>query len=212
MTLRRHLPRIVVLLIALLFTVLAFGLAVGEESPQSGAAARHSVGKHLAAEGLPNFGEVTAGLYRGGQPTHAGFDKLAQMGVAIVVDFGRSSRDEKQTRKLGMQYMTIPWHCPFPKDEAFAKFLKVVKENPDKKIFAHCRLGDDRTGMMIAAYRMALQGWSADEAMNEMRQFGFSEVHHFICPGLAGYEKGFPKRLKNSPAFAEVRSHEDPGQ
>jgi protein tyrosine/serine phosphatase len=154
---------------------------------------------------LPNFGEVTPRLYRGGQPTPQGFNKLAEMGVAIVVDFGRSSRDEKQTRKLGMEYVTIPWHCPFPKDEAFAKFLKLVKENPDKKIFAHCRLGDDRTGMMIAAYRMAMRGWSADEAMNEMKQFGFSEAHHFICPGLAGYERSFPERFKKNKGFDEVR-------
>jgi protein tyrosine phosphatase (PTP) superfamily phosphohydrolase (DUF442 family) len=207
MTLRRRLPRIVFLLIALLLTVLAFGAPVGAESPQTGepAVARHSIGKHLTAEGLPNFGEVTPHLYRGGQPTPAGFDKLARMGVGVVVDFGRSSRDEKQTRKLGMQYVTIPWHCPFPKDKAFAKFLKLVKANPHKKIFAHCRLGDDRTGMMIAAYRMAMQGWSADDAMNEMKQFGFSEVHHFICPGLAGYERSFPGRFRKNKAFDEVR-------
>jgi tyrosine-protein phosphatase SIW14 len=207
MTLRRRLPRIVFLLIALLLSVLAFGAAMGAESPQASepAAARHSTGKHLAADGLPNFGEVTPRLYRGGQPTPAGFDKLARMGVTVIVDFGRSSRDEKQTRKLGMEYVTIPWHCPFPKDEAFAKFLKLVKANPDKKIFAHCRLGDDRTGMMIAAYRMAIQGWSAAEAMNEMKRFGFSGAHHFICPGLAGYERSFPERFSKNKAFDEAR-------
>jgi tyrosine-protein phosphatase SIW14 len=207
MTLGRRLPRIVFLLIALSATILTFGVATVAESPQAGepAAARTAAGKHLRAEGLPNFGEVTPRLYRGGQPTPQGFNKLAEMGVAIVVDFGRSPRDEKQTRKLGMEYVTIPWHCPFPKDEAFAKFLKLVKENPDKKIFAHCRLGDDRTGMMIAAYRMGTQGWSADEAMNEMKQFGFSEAHHFICPGLAGYERSFPERFKKNKGFDEVR-------
>ena len=207
MTLGRRLPRIVFLLIALSATILTFGVATVAESPRAGepAAARTAAGKHLRAEGLPNFGEVTPRLYRGGQPTPQGFNKLAEMGVAIVVDFGRSPRDEKQTRKLGMEYVTIPWHCPFPKDEAFAKFLKLVKENPDKKIFAHCRLGDDRTGMMIAAYRMGTQGWSADEAMNEMKQFGFSEAHHFICPGLAGYERSFPERFKKNKGFDEVR-------
>lgn len=195
--------------VSLLFATLTFGLMVGAESPQRPVPAQHSIGQHLTAEGLPNFGEVTTQLYRGGQPTAEGFEKLAQMGVAIVVDFGRSSRDEKETSKLGMQYLTIPWHCPFPRDAAFAKFLKLVEDNPGKKIFAHCRLGDDRTGMMIAAYRMGIEGWSADEAMNEMRQFGFSEAHHFICPGLASYEKKFPERLKTSPAFEGMRSREE---
>ena len=103
-----------------------------------------------------------------------------------------------------MQYITIPWHCPFPRDEWFAKFLKLIQENPNKKIFAHCRLGDDRTGMMVAAYRMGLEGWTADEAMNEMRQFGFTGAHHFICAGLAPYERSFPDKLKNSPALKDV--------
>lgn len=190
------------------FVLLALGMTVGEPSPQaSGASAvEHSIGRHIPAKGLPNFGEVTPRLYRGGEPTPAGFEKLAQMGVSIVVDFGRSARDEKQTKKLGMEYVTIPWHCPFPKDEEFAKFLKLVQENSGKKIFAHCRLGDDRTGMMVAAYRMGLQGWNADDAMKEMQQFGFSGAHHFICPSLASYEKNFPESFKNHEAFAEIRS------
>ena len=108
-------------------------------------------------------------------------------------------------RRLGMRYVAIPWHCPFPHDETFARFLKLVRDNPDKKIFVHCRLGDDRTGMMIAAYRMADEGWSADRAMREMQQFGFSRAHHFICPTLASYEKDFPRHLKTDPAFQGVR-------
>jgi hypothetical protein len=59
--------------------------------------------------------------------------------------------------------------------------------------------------MMIAAYRMAEQGWTADEAMKEMQAFGFTRSHHFLCPGLAGYEKQFPERFKKDSAFEELR-------
>jgi protein tyrosine/serine phosphatase len=83
--------------------------------------------------------------------------------------------------------------------------LRFVRENPQKKIFVHCRLGDDRTGMMIAAYRMAAQGWTADEALSEMERFGFSGAHHFICPTLASYEKNFPKHLRSDPVFRGLR-------
>ena len=116
-----------------------------------------SLGRHLFIEGVPNFGEVTPMLYRGGQPTREGFDKLAKMGINIVVDTGRSKSDEKQIKQLGMRYVSLAWYCPFPKDDVFARFLKLIKENPDKKIFVHCRLGNDRTGMMIAAYRIGGQ-------------------------------------------------------
>jgi hypothetical protein len=60
--------------------------------------------------------------------------------------------------------------------------------------------------MMVAAYRMAVQGWTAVEAMQEMHQFGFSTMHHFICPGLASYESKFPERLESNPAFKNLRS------
>ena len=187
----------------LVFTALAFAPTLHAQSPET-KAAEHAGGKHLTVKGLPNFGVVTPQLYRGGEPTPDGFQKLAKMGVGIVVDFGTSERDKKRIEALGMQYITIPWHCPFPRDEWFAKFLKLIQENPNKKIFAHCRLGDDRTGMMVAAYRMGLEGWTADEAMNEMRQFGFTGAHHFICAGLAPYERSFPDKLKNSPALKDV--------
>jgi len=161
------------------------------------------MGSRKNAVGLPNFGEVTPSLYRGGQPGVDGFESLRKMGVEIVVDMrsGPNSHEENVVKKLGMRYVSIPWHCPFPSDEPFIRFLKVIEENPGKKIFVHCRLGDDRTGMAIASYRITEEGWSADEAMSEMKLFGFSGVHHAICPGLAAYEKSFPAHVRTNPAF-----------
>jgi tyrosine-protein phosphatase SIW14 len=167
--------------------------------------AQHTRGQHLKAKGIPNFGQVTPTLYRGGQPSAEGFEKLAHMGINIVVDTGRSKRDETLIKNLGMVYVSLPWYCPFPKDEVFARFIKITRENAGKKIFVHCRLGKDRTGMMIAAYRMGEQGWTAKEAMREMHEFGFRGLHHLMCPGLARYEKNFPGRLQNNPMFENLR-------
>ncbi|MFZ0419997.1 MAG: dual specificity protein phosphatase family protein [Candidatus Sulfotelmatobacter sp.] len=165
------------------------------------------MGRRLQEKGVPNFGEVTPTLYRGGLLNTTGLKTLAKMGMKVVVDTHANDVNEERTVKsLGMKYVAIPWHCPWPHDEVFAKFLKVLHENKGKKVFVHCRLGDDRTGMMVAAYRMAEEGWTADEAMNEMRTFGFTRAHHFICPGLASYEKHFPERLKDNPAFGGVRA------
>jgi tyrosine-protein phosphatase SIW14 len=131
------------------------------------------------------------------------------MGVTLVVDLrgGASKEEEETAKKLGMQYVSIPSHCPFPKDETFAKFLRVIRENPAKKTFVHCQLGVDRTGMAVASYRMAEEGWSAEEAMREMKTFGFSSVHRAMCPGLADYEGSFPERLRNDQAFKELQPY-----
>ena len=166
-----------------------------------------AIGRRLEEKGVTNFGEVTPSLYRGGLVRGDGIKALKKLGIDIVVDtHANDTSEERDARALGMKYVAIPWHCPWPKDEVFAKFLKVLHDNKGKKVFVHCRLGDDRTGMMVAAYRIAEEGWTAEEAMKEMKSFGFTTSHHFICPGLARYEKEFPERFKNDPAFAEVRS------
>lgn len=168
---------------------------------------QHSMSSRRNEVGVPNFGEVTPNLFRGGQPGVDGFKTLKEMGVGVVVDMrGGSNEQEKATvTKLGMQYVSIPWHCTFPSDEPMARFLKLIEENRDKKVFVHCRLGADRTGMAIAAYRMASEGWSADEALNEMAKFGFDWEHHMFCPTLERFERSFPQRLRNDAAFEEFR-------
>ena len=166
----------------------------------------HPVNKSMR-KNLPNFGEATTTLYHGGQPSKSGFRILAKMGINIVVDL-RGSRDSERkiVTHLGMQYVALPWRCSFPKDKIFAQFLTLLRKNPGKKIFVHCRLGDDRTGMMIASYRMAQEGWSAEKAEKEMEKFGFSFTHRrLICPGLSSYEEKFPQRFKTSPAFRDLR-------
>lgn len=161
-------------------------------------------GEHLRITGVSKFGEVTPTLYRGDQPSHRGFVHLAQMGINIVVDTGRSHKNKTLVEQLGMRYVSIPWHCPFPRDKTFVEFLKLIKDNPGKKIFVHCRYGDGRTGMMIAAYRMKEQGWTAQEALREMRDYGFKGLHALVCPGLTRYEKSFPQRLKEDPALRGI--------
>lgn len=159
--------------------------------------------------GLMNFAEVSPRLFRGGQPGIDGLEALKKMGVSIIVDMrgSKSPHEQIAVGKLGMQYIAIPWHCPLPSDGIFARFLKVIHDNPDKKVFVHCRLGDDRTGMAIAAYRMADEGWSPEEALKEMEEFGFTGVHHFICPTLQSYEKHFPNHLKSNPIFKDLGAH-----
>jgi len=158
--------------------------------------------------GLANFAEVSPRLFRGAQPGADGLKQLKKMGVGIVIDMrsSKSEHEETAVSELGMRYIAIPWHCPFPTDKTFAEFLKVIHDNPDTKIFVHCRLGDDRTGMAIASYRMAEEGWSADDALKEMKDFGFHGWHRAVCAPLTIYEKDFPEHLKSNPAFKDLQT------
>jgi len=193
----------------IVFVILASVLCGNAEPPQTNpktaAASEHTPGKRQTLLGVGNFGQVSPTLYRGGQPSPQGLEGLAKMGVNIVVDVRLSGRDKerKAVTNHGMQFVGLPWHCLFPKDEPFVRFLALLRENPGKKVFVHCRYGDDRTGMMIAAYRMAVEGWTPEEARQEMEKFGF---HRMICPSLGPYEHKFPERLRNNPAFKDLLS------
>jgi tyrosine-protein phosphatase SIW14 len=191
--------------IAIMATLCMVARAQGPTPVASGT--KHAFAQKLSLEGVPVFAQVTSTLYRGAQPTDEGFRKLAEMGVKIVVD-QRGSRDKEreQVTKLGMQYVAIPWHCPFPEDGVFARFLQLLRDHPDTKVFVHCLSGQDRTGMQIAAYRMAEQGWSAGEAKQEMEAFGFSRIHSLRCPSLSSYEERFPQRFSDNPTFQDLRA------
>ena len=167
----------------------------------------HAFAKMIPVQSVPKFGEVTPQLFRGAQPSSEGLEFLAKMGVGIIVNLrpGEHPDEEAQATRLGMRYVSIPWHCYHPNDASIAAFLTLLRENPDKKIFVHCELGTDRTGMSVAAYRISAQGWSAEEAMKEMQAFGFSSAHRVTCRGLAGYEETFPSAFKTGDAFQKLR-------
>jgi len=203
--------RFVPLFNILVIISLAFAFSANTSPPQTEglekASPLHSIATRLNGKGIPNFGKVTANFYRGGQPAADGLVTLKNLGVEVVIDLRGSASDTEQAAvtKLGMQYISIPSHCPFPSDKPWATFLKVMRENRDKKVFVHCRLGDDRTGLAVATYRISEEHWSVKETRHEMRVFGFTGVHHVICMGMDEYVKGFPERLKSNPEFRDLQ-------
>ncbi len=160
--------------------------------------------------GVPNFGVVTETLYRGGQPTPGGYQSLKQFGVAMVIDF-RYEQDEieagrQATEALGMSYVNIPWAAEdWPNNKQVAQFLGLLQTHPGTKVYAHCMSGDDRTGVMIAAYRMALQHWSPEQSLAEMHTYGFHDGwYHFWDYHLQEYVQSFPRQLTTDPDLRAV--------
>ena len=203
----KHMRFVALLAATMWATLVAYGTPCSSARPVP---TERTIARKLTVEGVPRLGEVSPTLYRGAQPTRQGFQRLAEMGISIVVDLrerGRKSERQEVT-KLGMRFVEIPWNCFHPEDTDIARFLKLLRDNRGKKVFVHCQTGDDRTGLIIAAYRIAEQGWTAKEAMKEMEAYGFTSTHHLYCPGLSSYEANFPERFKTAPAFRDLRASE----
>jgi len=154
-----------------------------------------------------NVGKVSEFLYRGSRPNAQGFSELKKLDVETVVNlegFWANGDERREVENLGMRYVNIPvggWSTPSP--ATVARFLELIRDNPDQRIFVHCRFGDDRTGVMIAAYRMWRQNWTPEQALAEMHAFHYHSTWH---PGLAKFVRKFPELLAADPAFAVLRS------
>jgi protein tyrosine/serine phosphatase len=154
-------------------------------------------------KGLPNFGRVSDSLFRGAQPTSNGFGALHNMGVSIIVNFrdetGEIASEKRQVESTGMKYVGIPWNGhDKPSNSQVAQFLALVRSNPDAKIFVHCKAGADRTGVMVAAYRIVLEHRAVTEAVAEMHQYHYK---WFFLPHLERYVKSLPQLLQTEADF-----------
>jgi len=139
----------------------------------------------LELSGLPNLHKVCDELYRGAQPTAEGMRQLEKLGVKTVVNlrFVTSDRDELKGTALGYEHINTTTFYPVTGD--VVRFLKIVTDPNRTPVFVHCQHGADRTGTMCAVYRIAVQGWSKDEAIAEMTKGGFG--HHPIWKNLVDF-------------------------
>lgn len=125
---------------------------------------------------IKNFGCVNPTFYRGAQPKDQDFADLAAMGVKTVIDLQKGGMDREQAlvEAQGMKFYRIGMSDKSqPAPEQVELFLKIVNNPANQPVFVHCAGGRHRTGAMNAIYRMTHDGWTADQAFQEMKQYDF---------------------------------------
>lgn len=172
-------------------------------NPEAGSSAP---AKREQLPGLPQFGRVNETLYRGAQPKDAGFAELKKMGVDVVVNLRGERTEIERERKLveaqGMKYVSLPWSSwHTPKDAQVAQFLLLLRQHPQPRVFVHCERGAERTGLAVAAYRIAFQQWTPQQALAEMKEFRFREnlYSHF-----KKYVREFPQQLESDASLKQA--------
>jgi protein tyrosine/serine phosphatase len=125
--------------------------------------------------GLSNFAKVSDEVYRGAQPEPAGFLELKKMGIKTIVNLRANHSEEQWLKGLGFYYIQIPMEANNIGDAQAVAFLKVVTDPKYKPYFVHCQHGADRTGTMIALYRMYTLEWPRGKALGELSSFEFHE-------------------------------------
>ncbi len=166
--------------------------------------------------GLPNFHQVSEDLFRGAQPTAEGFRQLKTMGIKTVVNLRSFHSDRDEIGETGLAYEHIYMKAWNAEDEEVVRFLQIVTDPSRTPAFVHCRYGADRTGTMCALYRIAVEGWQKEDAIEEMAEgpFGF----HSVYQNLVGYIQDLDVEMIKSRAglghqpAAAGPSHEESDQ
>jgi protein tyrosine/serine phosphatase len=141
-----------------------------------------------ASEDIANFGRVSPALLRGAQPDERGIANLQRLGVRTIINLrmpGDTWREEEAAaRSHGIVYYSVPLSgLSAPTDSQVSQVLTLIATSP-APVFVHCEHGADRTGTIIACYRMQHDGWTAERAFAEAKRYGFSifqiGMRHYI--------------------------------
>ncbi len=128
-------------------------------------------------EELPNFHQVNERLYRGAQPRRGGIQRLAQLGIKTIInlraDDERAHTEEREARDAGLQYFNVPFRrLGRPTNEQVERVLLIINAPENQPVFVHCQRGADRTGTIIAIYRIIHDGWTSERAKAEANRYG----------------------------------------
>jgi tyrosine-protein phosphatase SIW14 len=123
---------------------------------------------------LPNYDVVDhQALHRGGQPDDLGVAQLKKQGIKTII----SLRGAKKKWLDSVKSVNIPFNPYKPSDKIVIEFLKVIYNKEHHPIFIHCFHGADRTGTLCAIYRIVVQKWDKEKAIEEMKKYGFHWWH-----------------------------------
>ena len=134
--------------------------------------------KPMQMKGVPNLHKVSDTVYRSAQPSAEGMRNLRAARIETIVNLRSFHSDREEIGDMGLAYERIYMKAWHPEQEEAVRFLRIVTDPKRSPILVHCQHGADRTGTMCALYRIAVQGWTKEEAIREMTQggFGFHEI------------------------------------
>lgn len=130
----------------------------------------------IQLEGVENSYQISSELYRSAQPEREGFTALQNLGIRSVLNLREYHKDTRKARHTQLHLMAYPVAAGEVTAADVENCLALIANAP-KPVLVHCWHGSDRTGIVVAAYRIVFQNWSVAEAEKEFRdeRFGYHE-------------------------------------
>ncbi|WLT07110.1 tyrosine-protein phosphatase [Gilliamella apis] len=132
-----------------------------------------------------NFYQVSNDIYRSEQPSLKQIKQLDKFGIKTIINLRLWHSDRDKVVNTGITEVWINMRAGNISDKKIIQILKTIKNSP-KPILIHCWHGSDRTGVVVAMYRLIFQNWSKRQVIDELMQPEFGH-HYNIYPNIKNY-------------------------
>lgn len=125
-----------------------------------------------------NFHVVEGGvLYRSGQPTKKEMRFLEEQGIVTLLNLRYRVSDRRELKGTSMKEYRLKMKAQSVDEEDMLNGLRAIMSS-DKAVLVHCLHGSDRTGALVACYRMVVQDWPKEDAIDEFlqEQYGYNKA------------------------------------
>ncbi|NRD22634.1 dual specificity protein phosphatase family protein [Winogradskyella litoriviva] len=148
-----------------------------------------------------NLYSINDSILRSEQPSKSGFKELETAGVKTIINLRRLRDDNKKAEDTNLQLEHLPLATKQITEDDIIEVLKLIT-SAEKPILIHCWHGSDRTGVMVAAYRIVVENWTKEDAINEFRidKFGY---HQKKYPNLISLLENMDVDTIKNQLFAE---------
>ena len=145
--------------------------------------------------GLKNFYKIDKGVYRSEQPEAQHFKALKRYGITEILNLRYYHSDEKKAKETNLTLHHLRMNAHAIRNQDVIAALKIIK-NRKGSILIHCFHGSDRTGVIIAMYRIVFQNWSKEAALEELQseKFGFHPVYKNIPTYIKNVDVDYIRR------------------
>jgi tyrosine-protein phosphatase SIW14 len=156
---------------------------------------------------LPNFHKVSDRLYRGGQPLAGGIKKLSELGIKTIINLRgedeNTRAEQKEAEAAGLHYFSVALAgLSRPDDRQVARALEIIDDPENGPVFLHCKRGSDRTGTVVAIYRITHENWTAERAKSEAKEYGLSWMEF----GMKDYISDYFTRYRSAPGKQAMKN------
>jgi protein tyrosine/serine phosphatase len=184
---RRNLMSIKIIFSISLIKAISLLLIIGSSAQSAESDRPISWATPIQMPGVANFYKITDYLYRSEQPTQEGMKNLKKMGIKTVINLRAFHSDLDEIQKTGLlneELSLKTWHI---EDEDVIRVLRIIRKRENGPFLMHCWHGADRLGVMCAMFRIVEQGWTKDEAIQEMVKGGYG--FHAVWLNIIEYVK-----------------------